>query len=332
MKKLLSHNHTKQELRLIEQAQTKNIKVVVAWGCECRGSKKDMAYISSDHEEADTKIILHALDASQNGATEVKIHSPDTDVLILALHRYPTLCQNTIFVTGKGNNRREINLQPIAQALGPSKLSALPFFHSLTGADNTGSFMGKGKSTCWKAFNTISEDDLRLLSDLGKSIDLPSKEMVAAIENLVCQIFAPNTEISSVKELRWWLFRKKQAQSDRLPPTSAALYQAILRTQYQLLMWHNDIIANPVLPSPKNFGWSWDEEEKMWSAEMTTLPPAPNAIIHLVKCNCAKGNCSTRRCQCMKSDLKYTELCGCADGDECENMNVDDKDSTECDD
>jgi hypothetical protein len=35
------------------------------------------------------KIILHAFDASADGATEVCIHSPDTDVLVLAIRRYP---------------------------------------------------------------------------------------------------------------------------------------------------------------------------------------------------------------------------------------------------
>ena len=51
---------------------------------------------------------------------------PDTDVFILCLRRYPDLCQNTVFVTGKGQNYREINLQPIIRALGPLKTAALP--------------------------------------------------------------------------------------------------------------------------------------------------------------------------------------------------------------
>ena len=54
---------------------------------------------------------------------------------------------------------------------------------------------------------------------------------------------------------------------------------------------------------------------------MTTLSPAPDAIIHLVKCNCVKERCATNRCQCRKAGLNCTDLCGCCDtGDECENM------------
>ena len=89
MKKLLSHTSTKDELakylaeQTIEYAERNGARAVVAYRCECKGTKRDMSYLKSDQEEADTKIVLHALDATANGATE--IHSPDTDVFILAL-------------------------------------------------------------------------------------------------------------------------------------------------------------------------------------------------------------------------------------------------------
>ena len=92
----------------IEYAERIGARAVVAYGCECKGTKRDMSYLKSDQEEADTKIVLHALDATANGATEIRIHSPDTDVFILALRRYPDLFQNTVFVTGKGDTYRTI--------------------------------------------------------------------------------------------------------------------------------------------------------------------------------------------------------------------------------
>ena len=56
-------------------------------------------------------MLLHvALDATANGATKLFIHSPDTDVLVLSLRRYPELCVNTSFVTGTGDNRPVIEL------------------------------------------------------------------------------------------------------------------------------------------------------------------------------------------------------------------------------
>ena len=73
----------------------------------------------------------------------MKIHLPDTNVFILALRRFRRLCQNPVFVTGKGDDHHEIQLKPIVDALGTIKTAALPAFHALSEADNTGSFSGK---------------------------------------------------------------------------------------------------------------------------------------------------------------------------------------------
>ena len=53
-----------------------------------------------------------------NGATELYIHSSDTDVLVLPLRRYPELCVKTSFVAGTGNNHRVIGLGPVGSTLG----------------------------------------------------------------------------------------------------------------------------------------------------------------------------------------------------------------------
>lgn len=59
-----------------------------------------------------------------------------------------------------------------------------------------------------------------------------------------------------------------------------------------------------------------------WVPVMTRLPPAPDAVLHLVKCGCAKERCSTNRCQCRKAGLKCTDLCSCIDGEDepCDNV------------
>ena len=139
-------------------------------------------------------------------------------MFILALRCYPDLCQNTVFVTGKGDTYRTIKLQPIVRALGPLKTATLPSFNVLTGADNTGSFAKKGKPTCWSVFNEAHDDDvIQALSHLGTS-DLPSNETLEAVEKLVCQLFLSKTDICSFRAFRWWLFTKKQTKSQQLPP------------------------------------------------------------------------------------------------------------------
>ena len=114
------------------------------------------------------------------------------------------------------------------------------------------------------------------LAELGQAA-YPNEEIIAAIKKFVCLLYQPRTSLLTVKELRWSLFKKKQAQSDRLPPTQAALHQAILRAHYQLMVWNSDRIANPELPSPQHCGWRMDQAE--WVPVITNLPPAPEAIL-----------------------------------------------------
>ena len=259
--------------KLKERGEVLRRQLVVAWGKECEATHKDMGHLQSDHEEANTKIILHAVDATADGATDLTIHSPDTAVLVLAIRRSSEMCLNTSFVTGRGTSHRS-KLQPIAEALGPEKTAALPAFHAITGADNTGSFSGKGKVSCWKAFLEADDSVLNAPAKLGRE-EQPGTDIKVRIERFVCQLYLPRTDITTVKKLRRLLFRKRQAESDKLPPTQAALHQAILRAHFQLLVWNKDTEPKPVLPSPSDYEWAMENAE--WVPVMTTLPPAPKA-------------------------------------------------------
>ena len=53
---------------------------------DCMASNSlPIQHLRSEQEEADTRMLLHALDATQKGATSTTIESPDTDVLVLTL-------------------------------------------------------------------------------------------------------------------------------------------------------------------------------------------------------------------------------------------------------
>ena len=45
--------------------------MVVVWGNECKATHTDLRNLESNQEEADTKIILHAADATSDGAMEI---------------------------------------------------------------------------------------------------------------------------------------------------------------------------------------------------------------------------------------------------------------------
>jgi hypothetical protein len=116
------------------------------------------------------------------------------------------------------------------------------------------------------------------LINLGRDA-LPNDEVEAGIEKFVCQFYLPKTDITTVKELRWLLFKKKQAQSERLPPTQAALHQTILRAHYQMMAWNNDVAPNPELPSPQGYGWTMEDEQ--WVPVMTLIQPQAAQAMNL---------------------------------------------------
>ena len=130
MKKLLSHEGTKDELtmffseKIMHMAMKTGQQYVVA-SRQHVDSSFDLCCYASSHEEADTKIIFHAFKTKERGATQLDVYSPDTDVFILLIRRYPQLPMETSFVTGRGIQQRRIQIKKIYDELGPAKSNCL---------------------------------------------------------------------------------------------------------------------------------------------------------------------------------------------------------------
>ena len=122
-----------------------------------RGSDRSMELC--DHEEADTRLLIHLLDALQNGCTNCLVRTVDTDVIVILIgkfHELITLCEevNIWVAFGTGKNFTYHHINAIYEDLGREKSLALPVFHSFTGCDTTSAFFGKGKKTAWEAWKS----------------------------------------------------------------------------------------------------------------------------------------------------------------------------------
>lgn len=85
--------------------------------------------------------------------------------------------------------------------------------------------------------------------------------------------------------------------------------QHIKRTAYQAgHVWSQALLALPVVPTPSD--WGWVEDSCGWRPVWMTLPDADSCCLELLRCGCKTG-CLTRRCKCVRSDLKCTSLCAC---------------------
>ena len=74
----------------------------------------------------------------------------------------------TIFRTGKGNNRRDIDISKYFELLVPDRCKVLVAFYVFTGCDQTGRFNNKLQTACWKAFLSSSNIILHAFSRLMK--------------------------------------------------------------------------------------------------------------------------------------------------------------------
>ena len=180
MKDLLSCSQNKETLaiflaaQLIECKKDSQTTYVVTSKGDCMASNSlPIQHLRSEQEEADTRMLLHALDATQRGATSITIQSPDTDVLVLTLWVYKRLCPDTTVIVGTGGKRRSIPLGPLYEAVGEELVKALPGFHAFSGCDHTGTIGGKSKVSCWNTVKKAERSVIDAFSSLGTSNTIP---------------------------------------------------------------------------------------------------------------------------------------------------------------
>ena len=260
------------------------------------------------HEEADTRLLLHAQHARLSGYENILIRTVDTDVLVIAVAMVEQLGNGRLWLLyGKGNTTKYIDVNAIASKLGIMKAKGLPVFHALTGCDNVSSFGTIGKRTAWAAWKALPEMDevFALLATDPSKID----ELISKIERFVVVCYDRVSDRESVNEERRYLFTKKGRDIQSIPPTQAALIQQLKRAVYQGgHCWTRALDPRPEIPCPSEWGW---KKERKWVPVWTTLEEACKALSALVKCGCKKG-CNTR-CKCKKAGLQCTALCACED-------------------
>ena len=115
---------------------------------------------------------------------------------------------------------------------------------------------------------------------------------------------------------------KKGLESSRLPPTKDCAILHVHRANYRCHIWK--CAQQPILnlPSPIGNGWIKPNAGKLVPELMKNLP-APENLIELTVCRCAKG-CMNNTCKCRKANLTCIESCSC--GELCANQLEEDSD------
>ena len=143
-------------------------------------------------------------------------------------------------------------------------------------------------------------------------------EEVKPLERFICMGY-DDAGPFTLPELRWKLWSTKSKEAENLPPCRATLSPLIQRTNYVSSVYKSYKQTHPVLPKLTESGWTRDEKTNALLPVYCLLPPAPYAILELIKCGC-KGDCSKRTCTCFKNNVPCTSLCQCSN--ECSNILV----------
>ncbi|KAK3911510.1 Chromosome-associated kinesin KIF4 [Frankliniella fusca] len=308
----LSENKADLTRFLSEQAMKHNfggLEVIMAGGfieetrVESSNSDRDLTSFQSNHEEADTRMVLHA---TQLESETVVVSVRDSDVILLFIHHYQQMkCKKCWIMCGTQRDRKYIPIHTLCEQLKPDQIKNLLAFHAITGCDTTSKLASVTKTTGWKNYE---EERWKLLKDLGESSDVTSAVLDDTEQFVVQALYKVGPEITKADAARVALFGTVK-MLEYLPPTSDALRLHLKRCHFQVYVWKNAHIASPILPDPKDCGWNVVDER--YVPVLKTLPSVPKSCPVFSVCGC-KGLCSTKQCGCRKDPcVPCTKMCKC---------------------
>ena len=216
------------------------------------------------HEEADTRLLLHANHAALHGHLKTLIRTVDTDVVVLAVSVAATLGAGYELWLAFGTRKhfRYLAGHEMAIALGTRKAQALPMFHALTGCDTVSSFVGHGKKTAWSTWNVQPQltDAMLNLSCAPSNVQ---DDVMHTIERYVILLYDRTSTCTDIDKARRKMFARRP-NVKQIPPTKATLEQHVKRATYQGgHVWGQLLVVAPTLPLPTSWGWTKTEDACM---------------------------------------------------------------------
>ena len=175
--------------------------------CKLLTHIEEKAYdqLLSTQEEADTKIIAHAVEIlHQDTENKVVIRSPsgDTDVLVVSAALLYNCKEHVVIDNGSGQSRKSIDLRSLQ--FSECKYSTMLGLHAFTGNDYLSSFFRKGKEKRWKLMQKYEEFEV-YFTKLGSEPNL-SEDLFESLEEYTALLYRVKSK--SINEARWKILKK----------------------------------------------------------------------------------------------------------------------------
>ena len=139
----------------LQHNSTKSPVIVVAGGfSESTTVKFDVSSLRADHEEGDTRLILHCIHAHMN---MIVLSIRDTDVLLLLLAHCSRIdCTRLYMKAGTSKASKYLPVHEIHQNLSVEQLDTLLASHAVTGCVSVSQVSGHGKKNSLASVPTTS--------------------------------------------------------------------------------------------------------------------------------------------------------------------------------
>ena len=260
-------------------------------------------------------LIIHCLTiAPLRESDKVLVYANDTDVFTLLL-KHPHE-----FNSNSNSSGSPINVSYVFSVLGEEICGSILSLHAITGCDTIRNCFGKSKEFWVKQF-LAQKDNHRLIESFLKIQKEVTEASYIELEKFVCYCYLPKKSAKFVSldfvSTRYYLFKRCNAESAKLPPTLCAFKKHITRAFFQLSIWSEASKSHIITHDPLDYRWEINNGKIV--PVTTDIEIAAKAIIELVACNCG-GECSNLRCKCKKNNVSCTDFCGC--NEMCENVDV----------
>jgi hypothetical protein len=272
-------------------------------------------------EEADTRILLHAVYLSDH--SRIIIRCDDTDVLVLLIYYWskgllsPEVYMHAGHSQKLVSSERYISVHEIATPLGPDMCGCLPAMHAITGCDTTCAMYRIGKRT---AYSTLSKN-IDILNNLQQFHTTDTEACIESARQLVLLMLGKKARTlgpsDTLDDLRFLWATTTDKPASMLPPTEDAFKQHVLRAIYQVKIWCNSHIAKSEPIDPVGHGWDRNKDGDLQTTKFTK-DSAPIEVRDITHLYCTDKDCTNpAKCPCTLASLECLDICSCK-GD-CEN-------------
>jgi len=169
--------------------KSNDTEVIVTGGfeneCDVKSTNFDrnIDQLRANHEEADTRIVLHAV---HSNFIDIVVAVRDTDVILLLIHHFSKMrnCSRLFVMHGTSKDWKFFPVHEVASKLRPEQVTNLMAFHVLTGCDSTSKFSSITKTSAWKIFRG---ENCSFLTGLGEVVLTNATQ--SNVEKFVTQLY-----------------------------------------------------------------------------------------------------------------------------------------------